>query len=210
VGSIAGVFVPHYSLCPLSSPHLSILVGNHLYHNPNRKKVIAMNYGKKVSSKGGMSSLEPNKDFAYYIPLVKEVSPANHVQSTYSLTLLKATDLYDSAVENDIDGEEKDLTFTKKLDLELCRGICEDLLANGDLPLEDRILLSYYLCAHREDHIRIFYLKQALATVEVLEAREGNIGRDPMREILETQLKSVEESKLMNAFPIVLHSIFLV
>jgi hypothetical protein len=169
-----------------------------------------MNYRKKVLSEGGMSSLEPNKDFAYYIPLVKEVSPANHVQSTCSLTLLKATDLYDSAVENDIDGEEKDLIFTKKLDLELCRGICENLLADGDLPLENRILLSYYLCAHQEDHTRIFYLKQALATVEVLEAREGNIGRDPMREILETQLKSAEESKFMNSSLIFLHSTFLV
>lgn len=77
--------------------------------------------------------------------------------------------------------------------LEKCQELCKELLADFGLPLEHRILLNYYMAAQRDNNLCAFYLKCALSTVERLEEVEGTV--DPMREILETQLKLVAESK---------------
>ncbi len=105
---------------------------------------------------------------------------------------MQATRLYDLAIENDVyDGEENKPARVNMYALQECQVICEELLADPNLPLEDRILLNYYMCAYRNKDVCTFYLNQAMATVEKLEALEGTV--DPMREILETQLRLVGE-----------------
>jgi len=107
---------------------------------------------------------------------------------------MKATRLYDEAIENETDdGEETETTMINTEALENCRTICNELLADVALPLEHRILLNYYMSAQQDNDLCTFYLKCALSAVEILEAVEGTV--DPMREILETQLDLVAESK---------------
>jgi hypothetical protein len=107
---------------------------------------------------------------------------------------LKATTLYDEAVENEIDdGQEKERSVIDMEALEKCWTICRELLADLSLPPEHRILLNYYMAAQRGDDLCTFYLRRALSTVEILEAVEGTV--DPMREILEAQLNMVAEGK---------------
>jgi hypothetical protein len=112
---------------------------------------------------------------------------------------IKATRLYDEAIEDESDdGEKKEPAMIKMPALEKCRTICLELLGHFSLPPEHRILLNYYMSAGRDKGLRTFYLKCALSTAERLEAVEGTV--DPMREVLETQLKLVTESKSLAVF----------
>jgi hypothetical protein len=107
---------------------------------------------------------------------------------------LQATRLYDEAIEDEEDEtREKEIAMINLAALEKCRAICKELLADPSLPPEHRILLNYYMSAQQDKDLCTFYLKQALSTVEMLEAVEGTV--DPMREILETQLREIAESK---------------
>jgi hypothetical protein len=123
---------------------------------------------------------------------------AKQVILVKSLTICKpkATRLYDEAIEGDnVDWGGKELAMVNMTALEKCQTICRELLADPSLPHEHRILLNYYMSAQRDGDLCRFYLKRALSTVEILEAVEGTV--DPMREILETQLKEIVESRFL-------------
>ena len=110
--------------------------------------------------------------------------------------------MYNSIIKDDVTWEEKELSEVQQSKLALCRAICEQLLADNDVLLEDRIKLNYYMSGHQEYPIRDFYLHQALLSVGALEklnASGGKIRPDPLRQILETQMRLAEESKFINA-----------